>query len=436
MTADAGDPLGWVAEELERLDAEGLRRPTRVCRTLPGGRVEIDGRELWNFGSNDYLGLAASPLSPDREEGAVLTGAGDSPPDSVADGCERPLPYGRASALPCGATASPAVVGRSPEVAELERTIAEFEGTEDAVVFPTGYAANLGTVSALTGPGDAVFLERDCHACLVDGARLGGGRLRVWRRGPGWAGGLPKLERELQKAADARRRWIVTDAVFSMDGDAVPLPGLLELARRYDAAIVMDEAHATGVCGRGGRGWWEACGTEVEDAPPTDPRVIRTGTLSKAVGAAGGFVSGSQSLCDYLRHTAKSHIFSTALPPAVAAAGTANLRWIASPAGAAARERLERTGTRLTRALRDAFGVDRLPGTEGCPIVPLLCGDPNAAVRASAALAEAGFFVPAIRPPTVPRGTSRLRVSLSAAHPDEAVDDLANALIHLLKDAA
>ena len=426
MSGEPGDPLAWVGEELARLGSEGLRRPTRVCRVLPGGRVGIDGRELWNFGSNDYLGLAAQPPGSRDRQGAR---------DAFDQLHAAALPDGRGSRAN-GATASPAVVGRSPEVAELERTLAEFEGTEDAVVFPTGYAANLGTVAALTGPGDAVFVERDCHACLVDGAKLGGGRLRVWRRGPGWAGGLPKLERELAKTADARRRWIVTDAVFSMDGDAVPLPGVLNLARQYDAVIVMDEAHATGVHGLGGRGMWEQFGIEDGAVPPPDPRVIRTGTLSKAVGAAGGFVSGTRDLCDYLRHAAKSHIFSTALPPAIAAVATANLRWIAGPDGRAARERIDAISTQLTRALQSAFGVDRVPNSEDCPIVPVIVGDPDAAVRASAALAEAGFFVPAIRPPTVRRGTSRLRISLSLAHPDKAIDALGDTLIAVLKDAA
>ena len=413
-------PLAWVAAELDRLGRDGLRRETRVCRTLPGGRAEIDGRDLWNFGGNDYLGLACSANRARQGDGSRGERGGR------AAGREGRLAGARGSGIVTdGATASPAVVGRSPELAELERTLAEFEGAADAVVFPAGYAANLGTVAALTGPGDAVFVERDCHACLVDGAKLGGGRLRVWRRDD-----LPRLERGLAKAADARRRWIVTDAVFSMDGDAAPLPGLLEAAGRHDAVVILDEAHATGVLGRRGRGLAEAC------EALGHPRLIRTGTLSKAVGAAGGFVGGPRDLCDYLRHAAKSHIFSTALPPSVAAVAAANLRWIAGPAGRAARERLAGLATRLTRTLRGAFGVDRAPNDERRPIVPLIVGDPAAAVRASAALAELGFFVPAIRPPTVRRGTSRLRVSLSAAHPGEAADALADALIHLSKDAA
>ncbi len=400
MSGEPGDPLAWVSNELARLDREGLRRPTRVCRTLPGGRVEIDGRELWNFGSNDYLGLASdfSAVTP-RLRGA--------------------------SALPSGATASPAVTGRSPEVAELERTLAEFEGAEDAVVFPTGYAANLGTVAALTGPGDAVFVERDCHACLVDGAKLGGGKLRVWRRED-----PVRLRRGLEQAAGTGRRWIVTDAVFSMDGDLAPLGGLLTLAERCDAVVICDEAHGTGVFGANGRG-----AAEEMDCLGR-PRLVRTGTLSKAVGAAGGFVSGPSTLCDFLRHAAKSHIFSTALPPSVAATATERVARLMTLGPE--RNRLRAASRRLRERLREAIAADRvlggLPGE--CPIVPVLCGTPEAAVHASAALADAGFFVPAIRPPTVRRGTSRLRVSLSAAHPDEAVDGLADALISLLKDAA
>ena len=411
------DPLGWVADELAELDRAGLRRPTRTCRVLPGGRVEVDGRELWNFGSNDYLGLAARAAQP--HESRDRQGAQTASDRSRADA----LPDGRGSRSACGATASPAILGRSPELAELERTLAEFENAEDAVVFPTGYAANLGTVAALTGPGDAVFVERDCHACLVDGAKLGGGRLRVWRRDDPF-----RLERELKKAADARRRWIVTDTVFSMDGDVAPLHLVVDWAERRDAVVICDEAHATGVFGPGGRGIAAAFGFG------DHPRVVRTGTLSKAVGAAGGFVSGSRDLCDYLRHAAKSHIFSTALPPSVAAAAAANVRWIASPAGAAAREALEAAVRGLDHRLKGALGLERVPVSAFLPILPVLCRTPHAATAASAALADAGFFVPAIRPPTVPRGTSRLRVSLSAAHPKEAVDGLVDALIRILRD--
>ena len=406
MSDETGDPLGWVADELARLDRDGLRRPTRVCRTLPGGRVEIDGRELWNFGSNDYLGLAQNR---DRQ------GAG---PGDAANAPSR-LPDGRGS-MAAGATASPAVVGRSPEIAELERTLAQFEGTEDAVVFPTGYAANLGTVAALTGPGDVVFVERDCHACLVDGAKLGGGRLRVWRRD---RPGLMRLDRELQKATGAQRRWIVTEAVFSMDGDAGSVWWALKAAEKFNAVVIADHAHATGL------------GGARTETPP--PRLLITGTLSKAVGALGGFFAGPAAVCDYLRHAAKSHIFSTALPPAIAAAATRNLRRIT--AGEVDRNAFRRRGVLFVRRLLSA-GLD-VRGNKTGPIVPILIDSPHAAVRASAALADAGFFVPAIRPPTVPRGTSRLRISLSAAHPDEALDGLADALVRLLpsppaKDAA
>ena len=394
MSGEPGDPLAWVGEELARLDCDGLRRPTRVCRVLPGGRVEIDGRELWNFGSNDYLGLAAeNSFSRDRRE---RSGSVDNALPPVAANY--------------GATASPAVVGRSPEVAELERTLAEYEGTEDAVVFPTGYAANLGTVAALTGPGDAVFVERDCHACLVDGAKLGGGKLRVWRRDE-----PDRLARELAKAAPARRRWILTEWTFSMDGDGESSREPTEaVAQQYDAMIVRDHAHALAPSGR------------------PRPRVVKTGTLSKAVGAAGGYVTGTGALCNFLRHTAKSHIFSTALPPVIAAAAVRNLRRIrAEP------ERIVPLGLRsslLRTRLRNA-GLD-VRGDETCQIVPVVVGDPGLAVRTSGRLADAGFFVPAIRPPTVRRGTSRLRVSLSAAHPDGAIDALGDTLIRLLKDAA
>ena len=424
MTGQTGsDPLGWIADELAALEAAGLRRPTRVCRVLPGGRVEVDGRELWNFGSNDYLGLAAHHFAA-REPEAQAKGS-DAAPVGGSELAVTSPPFACASgSRGWGATASPAVCGRSPEVAALERTLAKFEGTEDAVVFPTGYAANLGTVAALTEPGDAVFVERDCHACLVDGAKLGGGRLRVWRRGE-----VHDLAPRLERAAGARRRWVVTDGVFSMEGDDAPLHLIVDAAERHDAVVICDEAHATGVRGPGGRGVAEAFGFAHH------PRVVRTGTLSKAVGAAGGFVSGSRDLCDLLRHAAKSHIFSTALPPAVAATAAANLRWIASPAGASAREALANAARHLQERLTDAFAPARVPPAGGSPILAVRCGTPGAATAMSARLADAGFFVPAIRPPTVPRGTSRLRISLSAAHPPDAVDALGDALIRVVKHA-
>ena len=402
--AGASDPLGWVAEELAELDRAGLRRPTRVCRVLPGGRVEVDGRALWNFGGNDYLGLAAESVTNRDRQGASLPTAHPV----------RTLPDGRGS-WANGATASPAVIGRSPEIAELERTLAAFEGTEDAVVFPTGYAANLGTVAALTGPGDAVFVERDCHACLVDGAKLGGGRLRVWRRD---GGGILKLHRRLAEASGYRRRWIITEAVFGMDGDFQSVGHAQHAAERFDALVIADYAHATGI--------------PSVAKPGNHPRTVATGTLSKAVGALGGFTAASRPVCDLLRHTAKSHIFSTALPPAAAAAALRNVRRLEAKQADA--RRLCLRGKALWSRLRDA-GLD-LPSGGWSLILAIILGRPDAAVRASAALAEVGFFVPAIRPPTVPRGTSRLRISLSLAHPTGAVDALAEAVIRILKEDA
>ena len=405
MTGAGGsDPLAWVRDELGRLDRAGLRRPTRVCRVLPGGRVEVDGRELWNFGGNDYLGLASEGWNRDRQG----VGSGDGAPG------ESRLADARGS-ISCGATASPAVVGRSPEIAELERTLAEFEGTEDAVVFPTGYAANLGTVAALTGPGDAVFVERDCHACLVDGAKLGGGRLRVWRRD---GGGILKLHRRLAEASGYRRRWIVTEAVFGMDGDFQSVGWAQHAAERFDALVIADYAHATGI--------------PAVARPGHHPRTIATGTLSKAVGTLGGFAAASRPVCDLLRHNAKSYIFSTALPPAAAAAALRNVRRLESKQAEA--HQLCLRGKILWARLR-AAGLD-LPSGGRSLILAVLLGDPADAVRASERLAEEGFFVPAIRPPTVPRGTSRLRISLSLAHPPEVIGALGDTLIRLLKGSA
>jgi len=378
--------LAWLAEELARLDDEGLRRPRREAATLPGGRIEVAGRVLANFASNDYLGLAADP--------EVIAAATVPGPAVVGSG---------ASALVCG---------RSPWHAELERTLAAFEGEEDAVLFPTGYAANLGTIAALVGPDDVVFCDRLNHACLIDGCRLSGASFRVYR-----SDRLEDLERRLASSVE-RRRWIVTDGVFGMDGIVAPIAELCDLADRHDATLVVDEAHGTGVLGDHGRGACEHCGVEGRD-------VIRTGTLSKAVGTLGGFVAGPKPLIEYLWHHAKPQMFSTALPPSVCATATAALR-IAS-AEPERRVHLASLADRLRGRLRDA-GLD-VPGDAGVPIVPVVLGEPEAAVAAGRELENRGFFVATIRPPTVPRGTARLRVSLSAAHDEGAVDALAGRLI-------
>jgi 8-amino-7-oxononanoate synthase len=375
-----------LALELAGLAAQGLDRRRRVVEPLAGARARVDGREIVVFCSNDYLGLANH---------AALTGA-----------------LGAAAA---GSGASHLVTGHQPVHERLEEALAAFTGRERAVLFSTGYHANLGVIAALTGRGDAVFEDRLNHASLLDGALLSGARLLRHAHAD-----VAALEERLV-ASPARRRLIVTDGVFSMDGDVAPLGALAAAAARHDAWLMVDDAHGLGVLGPTGRGSLEVAGLDARAVP------ILVGTLGKAFGSFGAFVAGSHALAEFLVQRARSYIYTTALPPAVAAATLAAL------------EIVEREPWRRERVLaltaRFRAGCARLGlriGASPSPIQPLILGTPAAAVSASAALLERGFLVSAIRPPTVPQGTSRLRVTLSAAHDEAQVDALVAALGEVL----
>jgi 8-amino-7-oxononanoate synthase len=375
------DPLIWIAEELRDWTSQGLLRRRRTIRSLGDGWCEIDGRRILDCASNDYLNLTADPR--------VVAAARDALETSGV-----------------GARASALICGRTEWHVRLEQRLARFEGQPAAVLFPTGMAANVGTVTALCGSRDLVLCDRFNHASLVDGSRLSAARLRIYRHDD-----LHTLDRELAKGADARRRWIVTDGVFSMDGDLAPLPELCDIAERHSAAVIVDEAHGTGVFGSRGRGACELLGVENRVA-------VRVGTLSKAIGALGGFVTGSTELVDFLWNRARSQIYSTALPPAICAAAMAAVDIMESEP--ARRERLATASTRFRDHLRTA-GVEPMSRSVG-PIVPIVLNDPSAATSVAERLEKRGFLVGAIRPPTVPRGTSRLRIVVSTAH---AADDLA-----------
>ncbi len=387
-------PFDWITHELHALDKAGLRRHARVCEPLPRGRCRVDGSELVHFASNDYLGLAGDP----RVVAAAL--------DATAR-------YG------AGSRASSLVSGRTPLHAALERAIAEFEGTEAAVLFPTGFAANVGAIGSLVETGDVVFCDRLNHASLIDGCRLSGARLRVYSHCD-----LAQLSNELDKAKDARRRLIVTDSLFSMDGDAAPLAELFQLANQSQSMLLIDEAHATGIYGTHGRGLCEEGGLDGPVWPPTPdsrlptpPKCVRVGTLSKALGSQGGFVAGTLALCEWIRNTARPQMFSTALTPGACGAALESLHLIRQEPDRRVRVR------DLARQLRSelqAAGWTAM-GEADCPIVPLIVGDPQAAVSLSLGLQQHGFLVPAIRPPTVPRGTSRLRISLTSEHTPEDI---------------
>jgi 8-amino-7-oxononanoate synthase len=380
-------PFPWLPTELDMLASSGLRRARRIVQPLPGGACKIDGKRLWNFSSNDYLGLA-----------------GDS---RLAEAAKTAL-----AECGVGARASALVTGRTAHHEQLEQELARFERQPAAILFPTGYAANVGTIAALVGDDDVVFCDRLNHASLIDGCRLSGAKLRVFRHAE-----LETLERELQKSAEFRRRLIVTDAVFSMDGDLAPLRELCDLAERFDADLLVDEAHGTGVFGDHGRGVCEHFGVE-------DRVAVRVGTLSKAIGTLGGFVAGPQALIDWLWNKARPQIFSTALPPALCAAATAAVTILETEPDL--RQRLWRNCEFVRRELASR-GINVLAHSTG-PILPIMLGDPESAVLAQERLEERSYHVAAIRPPTVPQGTSRLRISLSAAHDDAALSCLVDAL--------
>ena len=375
-----GDPWQFARDDLDRLRAAGLYRTRRTFEHRSGRRIIVDGRECLDFASNDYLGLMR-PLDV-----TAMAGAGSS-------------------AL---------VTGRSAAMDRLESELAAFEGTEAALVFPTGYAANLGTAAAITGPGDTVFADKLNHSCLIEGARLSGATLKVYR-----SDRLDRLRTELRKATG--RRVIQTDGVFSMDGTLAPLPQLLALADEFDAILMVDEAHATGVFGTCGRG---SC----EHMDVDSPRLLRTGTMSKALGTLGGFVTGSAEVIDWLRHNARTQMFSTALPPVLCKQAKQSLRWIRTDEGAAARKSLLSRSDALRQSLRSQGWT--VPQSIG-PIVPVIVGDPAAAVGTATELEEADLIVGCIRPPTVPRGTSRLRISLSHAHSADDVAALVRAMASL-----
>lgn len=390
------DPLDWLDDELARLDADGLRRhvATRIARQGATIRIQAAGDsqggvELINFGSNDYLGLAADP----RLAAAANAAARDEG---------------------WGAGASPLVSGHSKSHQLLNERLAEFLGTAAALVFPSGFAANSGTIAALVGRGDVVLADEKNHASLIDGCRLSRAEVVVYPHCD-----MSALSETLRNVAikNFRRRLIVSDTLFSMDGDLAPLPDLVELAERHDCMLMVDEAHATGVFGANGHGAAEHFG--VESRIP-----IRTGTLSKALGSAGGFVAGSHQLIDWLWNRARPFVFSTAHPPAIAAAAIAALEIVRTEPHR--RTDLLANAAKLRESLATTCGFQSAAHAAG-QIIPLVIGPAEATMQSAAALRRQGFFIPAIRPPSVPEGQSLLRISLSYSHSQRMFERLASA---------
>lgn len=389
---------GELGARLAKIEAQGLKRQRLTLEGGQGVRVRVNGRELLSFASNDYLGLA------NNSELVV----------------EAQLAAGRHGV---GAGASHLLTGHHVLHERVEVELAAFVGLPAALLFSTGYMANLGVVSALLGHHDAIFADRLNHASLVDAALLS--RARHYRY-PHLD--LSALERMLA-GSDARVKLIATDAVFSMDGDIAPLTELLDLASRYDAWLYVDDAHGFGVLGREGRGSLEhAASSGSGQALTGNPSLIYMATLGKAAGVFGAFVAGSCELINWLIQRARSFVYTTASPPMLAAAVSRSLKLIR--AGDRRRERLAALIARLKA------GAAELPWRllpSDTPIQPLVVGGNEEAIRLSEALFARGILVPAIRPPTVPKGTARLRISLSAAHTEADVDRLLVALYEIAR---
>ena len=374
-----------LSQDLRELNEAGLLRGRRILESAQGPHIRVDGRDYLAFCSNDYLGLANHP--------AVI--------EAASRGAAR---YG------VGAGASHLIVGHSEAHHHLEQTLAQFTGLPQALLFSTGYMANLGVVTALLGRNDVVIADKLNHASLNDAAVLS--RARFERYGHS---DLAQLERVLT-ATRGRRRLVITDAVFSMDGDIAPVPELLALCERHDAYLMIDDAHGFGVLGENGRGTLEYFNVASE-------RVIYMATLGKAAGVFGAFVAGSEDLIQTLIQRARTYVYTTAFPPMLATALQASI-------GIIREERWRRDQlNKLVGYLREHLQLDHWHLMSSItPIQPLVIGGNHEVVKISERLQDYGILVPAIRPPTVPKGQARLRISLSAAHEKEDVRKLVEAL--------
>lgn len=368
MTTDA-----LFAQKISRIRQAGLYRQMKVCHSPQGARVKAGNREVLMLSSNSYLGLCTDTRLKEAARKAVEM-------------------YGT------GAGGSRLISGTSPIHRELEAQVAFFKGTEDALIFSSGYMANAGVISSVADKNWVIYSDRLNHASIIDGCRLSGAQTVVYEHGD-----VNDLENKIRRYP-SKQGLIVTDALFSVDGDLAPLPALVAMARRHGLLLMVDEAHATGVLGKNGGGAAELFGIK-------DGIDISTGTFSKALASEGGFVAGSAALIDYLINTARSFIFSTAMPPAGAAVSLAALDIV--------RTEPQRRSTLMERAawLRDSLGRAGFDvANHPTQIISLILGEPRTATTFSDRLMEKGIFVTAIRPPTVPAGTSRLRISLMATH--------------------
>lgn len=373
-------------KHLRKLEDQHLLRRLRTLDSPTGPTVILENRRVILLSSNNYLGLATHPAVVEAAVAATRH-------------------YG------AGSGASRLVCGSLPPHEELETTLAQFKGTEASLTFAAGYMANISVIPTLIGKGGLILADRLCHASLIDGCRLSGATFRVYHHRD-----MTHLERLLVRRSSATSTLIVTDGIFSMDGDIAPLADIATLAERHDAAVFVDDAHGTGILGRTGRGSLEHC--DVESRIP-----YHMGTLSKALGSAGAYLAGSTAFIAYLVNTCRAFTYTTAPTPGSAAAATAAVRVLEQEPER--RTRLWHNRERLVQGLR-RLGFT-LTASES-PILPILVGDPDRAMSLAQTLLNQGIYAPAIRPPTVPPATSRLRLTITADHTAEHIDDALAAL--------
>ena len=378
--------MKYISDELERIKKSGLYRELNIVESAQGTHLEIKGKTYLSFCSNNYLGLANNPLVIKAVKDAVGK-------------------YG------WGAGASRLVSGNMRLHEVLEGEISKFKGKEASIVFPTGYMANIGTISSLVSKGDLVICDKLNHASIIDGCRLSGADFRVYPHCD-----MKKLENVLKKATKYSRKLIVTDTVFSMDGDIAPLPDIVRIAHKYKAMVMADEAHGTGVFGKRGGG-------VVEHFNLSKKIDIVMGTLSKAVGSLGGYVSGDEDLINFLRNKARPFMYTTALPPAVCAASIAGIKLIQK--NPLLRKSLWNNVRYLKKEL-DLLNFNLNPSES--PIISILIGDAKKAVDVSKLLYKKGILIPAIRPPTVPTRSSRLRMTVMSTHTRKDLERLLEVL--------
>ena len=379
LTEPQGKLKKWLDTERATLEEAGLRRHLRTVRSAPTGTINLDGRDVVLLGSNNYLGLSTHPKV-------------------IAAAVEATRAFGT------GASGSRLISGNSERYTSLETNLAEVKGTEAALVFSSGYAANTSVIPVLAGEGDLILSDALNHASIIDGCRLSRATKEVYRHCD-----MEHLKSLLSESHTFQRRLVVTDGVFSMDGDIAPLPDICNLAAAHDAMVLVDDAHGFGVLGENGSGTLAHFGLEAEN-------IIQMGTLSKAVGALGGYIAGSHALIEVLVNRARGFIFTTGLPPATLAAADAALDVMRSEPQL--QQRLFSHAKRLKTVLID-LGYTLLPSET--QILPVVLGRPQWATNVAEALLTEGVFAPAIRPPAVPTGTSRLRLTVMATHTEAEI---------------